>query len=542
MYQISAILACADPSFCDTLISLSSDDTIPVKLAAQATSPEDLTQKVSRYLPDLMICDWELSMTEATTTPEAFWGQIQKICGCKYIFVSDKPDFDQLYRIIRFHASNFILIPSAREDIAAAVNETARQILNQKGFLADEYNAASRYLFVKRDINLLHSAPKTLEQVNRDYGMHFAPGLYRALIIKMDCSKDIMSVFENDVLRDKIIQIIRNHLTEFCYDILYDKLADGVMILFNYAQIYHDKIQSEYHQIFTEVKQAFQTFEGVIITMCISHEYDHYLKLPEAKSEVLDIRWARKHAGTDKILSADVISSTREPSVFAQSELQKLKEQTLHAFQILDLKESHSCMVKFFSCLRRTYNVISNRDARLLIRSMIDSLFDMHWGILTTCGDVEAMRHEFIYKTNMAQSMERLQHDFIQAAEEILATVSEAVRQHYSRPVLTAINYIQKNIRSPLSLNEIADLVGLTSPYFSSIFKKETGQTFSDYTAACRLDIAKKMLRESDSTISEIADHLGYSDSKYFTKMFRKKEQISPSEYRRISRAEEKIE
>ncbi|MCD8068069.1 MAG: AraC family transcriptional regulator, partial [Lachnospiraceae bacterium] len=381
-----------------------------------------------------------------------------------------------------------------------------------------------------------------LDQVNRDYGIHFSPRLYRALIIKMDCSKDIMSVFENDVLRDKIIQIIRKHLTEFCFDILYDKLADGVMILFNYANVYHDKIQSEYHQIFTEVKQAFQTFDGVIVTMCISHEYDHYLKLPEAKAEVLDIRWARKYVGTDKILSAETLSTRQEPSVSAQSELQKLKEQVLHSFQILDLKESHTCMVKFFSCLRRSSDAISNRDARLLIRSMIDSLFEMHWGILTTRGDVEAMRHEFIYKTNMAQSMERLQHDFIQSAEEILTTVSEAVKQHYSRPVLTAINYIQKNIRSPLSLNEIADLAGLTAPYFSSIFKKETGQTFSDYTAACRLDIAKKMLRESNATISEISDHLGYSDSKYFTKMFKKKEQISPSEYRRILRAEEKIE
>ena len=85
-----------------------------------------------------------------------------------------------------------------------------------------------------------------------------------------------------------------------------------------------------------------------------------------------------------------------------------------------------------------------------------------------------------------------------------------------------------------IKLDEIAKVTSLNSSYFSTLFKKETGENFSDFLIGCRLTEAKKLLKETTLTINEITSAIGYSDSKYFSKLFVKNVGITPSEYRKI--------
>ena len=67
----------------------------------------------------------------------------------------------------------------------------------------------------------------------------------------------------------------------------------------------------------------------------------------------------------------------------------------------------------------------------------------------------------------------------------------------------------------------------------SNIFKKETGITFSDYLTSYRFEIAKKWLRETDITIKEISQRLQYRNPQNFIRSFKKKENMTPGEYRK---------
>lgn len=94
-------------------------------------------------------------------------------------------------------------------------------------------------------------------------------------------------------------------------------------------------------------------------------------------------------------------------------------------------------------------------------------------------------------------------------------------------------NYIRKNFDKSPTLNDIACNVYLSPSYASRIFKENQGITISDYIAKVKLEEAKRMLHNNpDYTIEYISQILGYNDSSYFSKVFRKKEGMSPSEYK----------
>lgn len=102
----------------------------------------------------------------------------------------------------------------------------------------------------------------------------------------------------------------------------------------------------------------------------------------------------------------------------------------------------------------------------------------------------------------------------------------------YSKPVIMAINYIQKNFSQPISLNIVADKIRVTPQYLSRIFSKETNRSFIDYVTSYRINIAKQLLDTTDIKVFEIANRIGFSDAKYFCTLFKKYEGISPNQYR----------
>lgn len=106
----------------------------------------------------------------------------------------------------------------------------------------------------------------------------------------------------------------------------------------------------------------------------------------------------------------------------------------------------------------------------------------------------------------------------------------------YSPPVREAIHYMEGHLHESVSLRELADLLHMNSSYFSVVFKEQTGLTFSEYLTKQRIQRAKVLLTATTLPISEIAEKVGYQTSRYFVKVFREMEQISPGQYRQRMR------
>lgn len=94
------------------------------------------------------------------------------------------------------------------------------------------------------------------------------------------------------------------------------------------------------------------------------------------------------------------------------------------------------------------------------------------------------------------------------------------------------MKYIDSNATKDITLKDAAGVACLETSYFSRLFKKKTGIGFSEYIMQRRMNLAKKLLIETELQVKEIMYHLSYNDEKYFRKRFRNFTGYSPTEYR----------
>ena len=94
--------------------------------------------------------------------------------------------------------------------------------------------------------------------------------------------------------------------------------------------------------------------------------------------------------------------------------------------------------------------------------------------------------------------------------------------------------YIQGHFAENLLLEDIVSAADLSYSYGSSMFKKETGITITQYLTQVRMEEAQRLIRETNLTINEVACKVGYTDTRYFSKLFIKTVGIKPVDYRKF--------
>lgn len=103
------------------------------------------------------------------------------------------------------------------------------------------------------------------------------------------------------------------------------------------------------------------------------------------------------------------------------------------------------------------------------------------------------------------------------------------VQHHY---ISIALKYIDDNYGNFISLEKVAEVIGLNPVYLSYLFKKIKKENFSEYLNKVRLEKAEELLRNSTLRIGEISEEVGYKDARYFSSLFKKRTGMSPNEYR----------
>lgn len=134
-----------------------------------------------------------------------------------------------------------------------------------------------------------------------------------------------------------------------------------------------------------------------------------------------------------------------------------------------------------------------------------------------------------------SNTIEKLGNIMIEAIDEYLKCMNECSNKPSNPNVNSMMQYIQKNYMNELSLATIAESVCLSPSYAGKIFKKDTGMPIMTYVLETRIAMAKNFLVNPHYQIEEIADNVGFSDASYFTKVFKKFEGITPTQFRKYN-------
>lgn len=124
--------------------------------------------------------------------------------------------------------------------------------------------------------------------------------------------------------------------------------------------------------------------------------------------------------------------------------------------------------------------------------------------------------------------------------KEVAGDIEEGKDSDKSSQLISRVcKYISNNYTSyDLSLDSVSDILGITPSYLSSLFKKCTGVNFIDYISNIRIQTAKELLKDPLRSAGEIAELSGYESASYFTRAFKKKTGLTPTEYRRQNPSE----
>lgn len=137
-----------------------------------------------------------------------------------------------------------------------------------------------------------------------------------------------------------------------------------------------------------------------------------------------------------------------------------------------------------------------------------------------------------------------LKMDHLTTVEEVLSLHAEMIEFYtremaalakqnvFSKPITICIDYIYNHLHEHIGVETLSSVANLNKSYLSTLFKKETGVSISDYILSKRLEAAKNMLKFSDISYSEISSILTFSSQSHFTRVFKTHTGFTPKEYR----------
>lgn len=132
-------------------------------------------------------------------------------------------------------------------------------------------------------------------------------------------------------------------------------------------------------------------------------------------------------------------------------------------------------------------------------------------------------------------SEERRKSENREKIEKIMERTIDARRQeeNLSFDRLEQVKqYIEEHLQEKIYVEDLAKLVHINEQYFMRLFKRQTGQSVTEYITERRIQVGSALLKDTDKSINFIADCVGCENYSYFTKLFKKHTGFTPSEYR----------
>lgn len=157
-----------------------------------------------------------------------------------------------------------------------------------------------------------------------------------------------------------------------------------------------------------------------------------------------------------------------------------------------------------------------------------------------TLQDIDKSLYQHLKNANLLRNIEAAVTwaELEQAYRDVIQVITGArvKREDISNYVIKrAISYIREHYQEGLTLEEVSRKLSITPEYLSTLFNREMGINFSAFLKQFRMSHAKRLLKGTDRKIYEIAGDVGYSDPKYFQRVFKEEVGVSPGEYRQMN-------
>lgn len=522
--KFNIIIADDEILICRMIVHMITTSGLELEIQKQCYDGEELLNAIMDLKPHIVITDISMPRLDGLEV-------IKRISTlglpCKFIIISGYRQFEYAYNALKYGVDDYILKPIDESQLISALSRMIRKI--SEGSLHNDSNALRRF-FSSQGIKSIENKGLSRNEINAKYCTSFSPGCFRTMIIKLDYHYEDMQIPENiSSLQAKIETIVQTCIGGLCYDLLFENLFSGSKILMNYPKDSAEKVLSQITQIFNLSKQAVAFIDGLDVTVGLGSEHYSIDELMDSRREARLAIWMRLSKGIGKIITYNAPSENAPLS--DAGKIQKFTDQLNTAYETLDCATFEKCIKEIFFFPSAT---LFQLEMWNFIRRIHTNFFQNYSELISTVTDPESAENITNHMLDMATSFKAYQNILITQITGIMNQISEDINHKNTYPIRIAQEYVASNYNQQIRLEDVAAKVCLSPVYFSNLFKKETGYNFSSYITEYRLKIAKDLLKNSNKNISEIAYAVGYSDIRYFSKLFKKVTGVKPTDYRRI--------
>lgn len=492
---------------------------LSLELLGNADSSTALLSMAEVYDPDVIIVNTALLPTDALPQVLNRWKKTSQV-----ILVTPQEDYRLAVTALRCGVFDLIPAPLKQDqilkDLQAIRSQRALMVMDVASFEQKRIVGKLLVSYARR----VHSDRQLSEwEVNNLYGTKFKEGGYRFLTICLDSSENSLTIDPEEYLTQAQIAVL-NTTSHLCWETFLSRDYLRYQVMLNYDPKHDSDILDALQNSLDVIQAKLPTSSS--ITFCCSQLHGSISDIIPLLDESGDAIWDRLQNQTGKLL----IGNTPQP---CSPEMQQIFDNAEHALK-------SACSILDIDQFRRELGVLyalphkykSRHEMRSVLRRTERYMFQTNRELLSTFTDAERTRSDLILRLRRVCSLD----DYLQAYADIMIDLFQRILSHsvsqQSRPVRQAKQFILENFNQNLTLETVARHVGLSPVYFSSVFKKELGIGFTDFLNQCRIDHAKKLLEETGLKVLAISEMVGFSGTRYFSRVFKNTVGVRPSEYR----------
>lgn len=487
--------------------------------------------------PDILITDIKMPELNGMELVEA----IHKASPLtRFIVISGYRKFEYAKRMMQYDVEDYLLKPIKKSELLAVLNKIicVRNETDQKNKYID---GLEQNLELLRHEKQLHFFQEFVAENKKgstvisnlllqESGIVFPHDFYHVFCIYIDIKGTVPEQFNvSELLQKNVLQTATRYLKKQGQQLICIPCPQELVCILNFKNGQEKNIIRDLYHIIYDIKNISDSRINLAATIGIKNE-------PCQKPEVLP----EALTAARKALAHRIIAGTNQVIILSDNALAKKELSLTPAFceEIHEAmrEKNHKKMDQLYEKWKaeiKKQDFSYGHEYLLSSKNWIHALFCdsvmLHLG--ESAGE---LMQTYENKLKSCYTKQLLFSSMKQLYEILLKKLIEADEKKNSRPIYMVQQYIDKNYANPITLEDASRCAGFSSAYLSSLFKKETGKNFSEYLSEVRIGNAKKLLKNPQLTIFEIARAVGYADEKYFFRVFKKYTGLTPKEFKQL--------
>ena len=523
----TVIIADDEKLICTLLTKLIHWEELNLKLLCAVNDGIELFNAIQQHHPDIVITD--ISMPRMDGIELIKQVRVKEI-PCHFIIVSGYRLFEYAHNALKYNVEDYILKPIDENEINSCLKKLSDRIMQEKSGMTDANSNTTAYT----NMNLLQFIGEmardhtSIEEIQQRYGIVFRKGSFLAASIRIDHALAQDEDIETGPIIKKIISSLRSGLEPLCDVVAIENNGWSIHALLNFAEEKLDSVYGAIDEFYFSARDTLALFRGMHITIGLGNVGNEVFDLKSSFAQAETAIWSRMEKGQDRII---LYGDLEKGSAFTNTEIQAAMGGLMRAMESFDDSALYSISHSLFS---RICNQFYAEESRRLCFDILHLFIDSCGRIINEYSNTTFMRSQVMHNMNYCTKTSDMEQAVMQPIIQFILSYKDRLHEQKAHPVHKAIDYIEAHYNEPLSLQDIADRVQLSPTYFSNLFKEETGQNFTNYLTDVRIKNARKLLQQTNMSIADIAERVGYPDGHYFSKVFHKSTGLKPSAYRKI--------